>query len=296
MKADPSGAKGLEGRTFGFIGWGAESLAMLDALREWRPGIEKEAMAFGADSAGVPLGRTTPSLESLFRHAEVIFVEGSADFLTTHLPMVRLAISDRHILVLLGRGWSMAAMQDILQERKLARCMLLPTSPGTLRTMAYLTSPYFSPEERESFQSMFSALDLCVELKEESHFDVLKALAEFAPAALYTIIEAMADGVVMMGFPRAAAFKYLASLLHGAAGRILEGKTPPGELREQALSVEVAAAGLIEMESSGIRGTMMRAIQRAVDHRTVDYRADDRHRGKRPPSQPSPEEPYEHDG
>ncbi|MEE8434581.1 MAG: pyrroline-5-carboxylate reductase dimerization domain-containing protein [bacterium] len=286
MRADPSGCEGLAGQAFGFIGWGAESLAMLDVLREWRPGIEKEAMAFGADSANLPLERTTPSLESLFRKAEVIFVEGGPDFLASHLPIVRLAISDRHLLVLLGRGWSMAAMLDILKERKLARCMLLPSSPGTLRTMAYLTSPYFSPQERDLFQAMFSSLDLCVELKEESHFDVLQGLAEFAPAALYTIIEAMADGVVMMGFPRGAALKYLASLLHGSIERILEGKTPPGELREQALSVEVAAAGLIEMESSGIRGTMMRAVQRAVHHRG----------NKRHPSQPSPEEPYEYDG
>ena len=286
MTADPSGAEGLAGRTFGFIGWGPESLAMLDALREWRPGIEKEAMAFGADSAHLPLQRTTPSLESLFRHAEVIFAEGGPDFLASHLPTVRLAISDRHLLVLLGRGWSMAAMLEILKERKLARCMLLPSSPGTLRTMAYLTSPYLTPQERNFFQDMFSALDLCMELKEESHFDVLQGLAQFAPAALYTIIESMADGVVMMGFPRSAAFQYLASLLHGSAERILAGKTPPGELREQALSVEVAAAGLIEMESSGIRGIMMRAIQRAVDHGGK----------KRHSSQPSPQEPYQYDG
>ena len=286
MKDHPSGGTELAGRAFGFIGWGAESQAMLDALREWRPGIEKEALCFGADSANPPLERTTPSLESLFRNTEVIFAEGGPDFLALHLPMVRLAISDRHQLVLLGRGWSMAAMLDILKERKLARCMLLPSSPGTLRTMAYLTSPYFSPEERESFQAMFSSLDLCVELKDESHFEVLESLAEFAPAAIYTIIEAMADGVVMMGFPRAAALKYLASLLHGSIESILAGKTAPGELREQALSVEVAAAGLIEMESSGIRGIMMRAIQRAVDHRGK----------KRPPSQPSLQEPYQYDG
>ena len=36
-------------------------------------------------------------------------------------------------------------------------------------------------------------------------------------------MEAMADGVVMMGFQRAAAMQVLASLLHGAAQRVLEG-------------------------------------------------------------------------
>jgi pyrroline-5-carboxylate reductase len=178
--------------------------------------------------------------------------------------MIRLAISDRHVLVLLGADWSLAALLETLHERKLARCMLLPGSPEHLTTVAYYASPFLDPADREALRALFAHLELCVELREERHFDVLQGLADFAPAAFYTVMEAMADGVVMMGFSRSAALKLLASLLHGAARRVLEGEATAGQLREQALEIDVAAAGLIELESAGIRGALMRAMQRAV--------------------------------
>jgi pyrroline-5-carboxylate reductase len=184
--------------------------------------------------------------------------------LEPHLATIRLAISDRHALVLLGGGWSMAALLESLKERKLARCMLLPTSPGRLGALAFHTAPYFTPQERARLRALFAHLDPVVELGEERQFDVLQGLADFAPAAFYTVLEAMADGVVMMGFSRAAAMQVLASLLHGAAQRLLDGEGTAAQLREQALEVDVAAAGLIELESAGIRGALMRAVNKSV--------------------------------
>jgi len=248
----------------GFIGWGPESAALLDSLRRRYPDLESKAAALASAGERAPVGRVIPTLEGLFQACELVFVEGGPEVLEPHLPMIRLAISDRHVLVLLGRGWSLSALLRQLHERKLARCMLLPSPPGGTGSVAFFASPYFSPEERADFRGLFAHMDLCVELREEQHFDVLQGLADFAPAAFYTVMEAMADGVVMMGFQRAAAMQILATLLHGAALRVLEGQASPAQLREEALEVDVAAAGLIELESAGIRGALMRAMQRAV--------------------------------
>lgn len=248
----------------GFIGWGPESAALLDALRARFPDVDARATALAAGGAQAPGLRAVPSVEGLFQAAELVFAEGGPAALQAHLPVIRLAISDRHVLVLLGPGWSLQALLGQLHERKLARCVLLPTSPGTLSTLAFYASPYFAPEELAAFRALFAHLELCVELREERHFEVLQGLADFAPAAFYTVMEAMADGVVMLGFSRAVALKLLASLLHGAAQRVLEGAESPAQLREQALEIDVAAAGLVELESAGIRGAFMRAIQRAV--------------------------------
>jgi len=265
----------------GFIGWGPESAAMLAALRGRFPEIDARCTLLagsandagrgvdGAARAGAPAlppppARTLPSLEALFQGATLVFAEGGAAALAPHLPLIRLAISDRHVLVLLGGGWSLAALLTPLSERKLARCMLLAGRPGSPGTLAYFTAPYFSAEERAAFAGLFAHLELCVELREERHFELLQGLVDFAPAAFYTTLEAMADGVVMLGFSRAAAMRILASLLEGAARRVLEGEITPAQLREQALEVDVAAAGLIELESAGIRGALMRAIQKSV--------------------------------
>ena len=260
----------------GFIGWGSESAAVYEALKSIHPEIERNALALATNSLSTnslstdplaaPLPRFIPSLERLFGSAELIFAEGGHGALEPHLPMMRLAISDRHTVVLLGTGWSLGPLLEHLKERKLMRCMLQPSRPGQLGTLAYYATPYISPGELEAFRSLFGELELTTELKEESHFEVMRGLADFAPAAFYTILEAMADGVVMMGLSRAEALKFLTTLLLGSAQNIIGGTISPALLREQALEIEVAAAGLIEMESAGIRGTMMRAIQRAVQN------------------------------
>ncbi len=252
--------------TIGYIGWGPESAAMLETLQARYPGIADEAVTLAAAPRPGPLGRTLPSLEALFQSAEIIFAEGGQAVLEPHLPMVRLAISDRNVLVLLGAGWSVESLLHPLKERKLARCMLLPGPEGGHDGVAFYAAPYFAPEEREAFRDLFAHLGLCIELEEEAHFEVLHGLADFAPAALYTVLEAMADGVVMLGFSRSAALRFLASLLQGAARRIIHEDATASQLRERALEIDVAAAGLIELESAGIRGTMMRAVQRAVGH------------------------------
>jgi pyrroline-5-carboxylate reductase len=256
----------------GFIGWGPESAAMLEVLRRRFPDIDAAASALAGAAGPPPPARTLPSLEGLFQAARLIFVEGGRSALDPHLAMVRLAISDRHWLVLLGDDWSVEELLGHLKERKLARCMLLPTAPDTLGSLAYYATPFFPPQELAAFRELFSHLELCVPLQAEAHFEVLRGLADFAPAAFFTVLEALADGVVMMGFPRRAAMGYLASVLHGAAGRLLEPGSSAALLREQALESRVAAAGLIELEAAGIRGTLMRAIQRAVTHARPETR------------------------
>ena len=267
----PSGATSATGAapSAGFIGWGPESQAMLDVLRARFPDIGTQAALLAGSATDHPLERPAPTMESLFSTCNLIFAEGGMAFLEPHLATIRLAISDRHVLALLGGGWSMDDLLEVLKERNLVRCMLLPAQPEGTSHLAFLVSPHFSSGELAGFRDLFSHLKMRVELKAEAQFEVIRGLADFAPVALYTIIDAMADGVVMMGFPRAAALEYLASLLHAAALRMLEADTTPALLREQALTVDVAAAGLIELESAGIRGTMMRAIHRAVEHRGV---------------------------
>jgi pyrroline-5-carboxylate reductase len=269
----------------GFIGWGAESAAMLEVLRGRFADIDAHCALLAGSAAAPaegprpprapapevpavdvprPPARTLPSLEALFASARLVFAEGGPAALAPYLPMIRLAIADRHVLVLLGAGWSLEALAAPLNERKLARCMLLPGRPGAPASLAFHTSPHFTAAERADFAALFAHLELCVELREERHFELLQGLVDFAPAAFYTVLEAMADGVVLLGFSRTAALRILASLLEGAAQRVLDGERTTGQLREQALEVDVAAAGLIELESSGIRGALMRAIQKSV--------------------------------
>ncbi|MCZ6728915.1 MAG: pyrroline-5-carboxylate reductase, partial [SAR324 cluster bacterium] len=78
------------------------------------------------------------------------------------------------------------------------------------------------------------------------------------------ILDAMADGALMMGLPRAEAQRFMASVLLNAAQTMLESGKHPALLREEALQFNLAASGLMELESAGLRGLMMRTVERAV--------------------------------
>lgn len=250
----------------GFIGWSDESAAVFSLLQGRFEGLADGASILAQEGELSPLERRIPSVEGLFQGAGVIFASGGRDALEAHLPMIRLAISDNHVLVLLGGGWSMEELLGQLHERKLVRAMVLPVAQGSPGAVAFHFSPFFSENEARAFRELFGHLEMCIELQRESQIEVLRGLAEFAPAAFYTLLESLIDGVVAMGVPRPAALQYLTALLSGAVGRLLEGQGSPALLREQALEMEVAAAGLVELESAGMRGAVMRSIRKSVEH------------------------------
>jgi pyrroline-5-carboxylate reductase len=250
----------------GFIGWSDESAAVFSLLQGRFEGLAESASILAREGERSPLERRIPSVEGLFQTAGVIFASGGRDALDTHLPTIRLAISDSHVLVLLGDGWSLEELLGHLNERKLVRAMVLPVAQGSPGAVAFHLSPYFSEAEAQAFRELFGHLELCIELQQESQIEVLRGLAGFAPAAFYTLLESLIDGVVTMGVPRPAALQYLTALLSGAVGRLLDGEGSPARLREQALEMEVAAAGLVELESAGMRGAVMRSIRKSVEH------------------------------
>ena len=80
------------------------------------------------------------------------------------------------------------------------------------------------------------------------------------------MIEAMADGAVRMGLPRAQALALAAQTVKGAAEMVLTTGQHPGELKDQVGSPGgTTMAGIHALESGSFRGTVMNAIQSAAD-------------------------------
>ena len=96
---------------------------------------------------------------------------------------------------------------------------------------------------------------------DESHLDVLTAMAGSGPAYLYTVVEALIYGALRMGLPRDLALRSTAHTLIGASELLLASGKHPAELRDSVVTPGgVTIEGLYELEEGKVRTAFINAV------------------------------------
>lgn len=100
----------------------------------------------------------------------------------------------------------------------------------------------------------------------EAQLDAFLALTASGPAFVALVAEALADGAVAAGLPRALAQPLAFQTLSGTAA-LLEGKAlHPGQLKDMVSSpAGTTIAGLRELERAGLRSALLEAVLAAAD-------------------------------
>lgn len=100
---------------------------------------------------------------------------------------------------------------------------------------------------------------------DERHFDAVTALSASGPAFLYVVMEALADGGVKVGLPRAAALQLAAQATVGAARMVLDTGRHPALLKDEVTTpAGCTVDGIMELEDGGLRVTLIKAIVEAT--------------------------------
>jgi pyrroline-5-carboxylate reductase len=112
---------------------------------------------------------------------------------------------------------------------------------------------------------VFGSVGIAVLVK-ESLLDAVTGLSGSGPAYVYTIIEALADGGVLMGLPRDLALRLAAQTVAGSAEMVLQSNQHPGVLRDQVTSPGgTTIAGLEALERGGLRASLLAAVRAATE-------------------------------
>ncbi|KAI0647115.1 pyrroline-5-carboxylate reductase [Trametes meyenii] len=172
------------------------------------------------------------------------------------------------LLISILAGVTISQLQSMVEpSTRVVRAM--PNTPCKIRegmTVVSTLAPSDALElERAIILNIFSSIGRCRFL-EEKHFDACTALSGSGPAFACIFLEAMADGGVMMGLPRAEALELAAQTLQGAARMTLQAGTHPAQLKDAVTTPGgCTIAGLLAMEDGRVRSTIARAIQVATE-------------------------------
>jgi pyrroline-5-carboxylate reductase len=171
---------------------------------------------------------------------------------------------DGKVLVSIAAGVRTEQLARLVPGARIVRAM--PNTPSVIRQGMTVVVP--GPGADDATLGLVSRIFEAVgrvRVLEEKHLDVVTALSGSGPAFVCVIIEALADGGVMMGLPRDVAVELAAQTVQGAGRLVLETGRHPAALKDQVTTpAGCTIAGLLTMEDRGIRSTLARTIEEAA--------------------------------
>ena len=168
------------------------------------------------------------------------------------------------IFVSMLAGTSLDRLAELLgAEKKIIRIM--PNTPCAVGKGLTLVSANsrVTAAELADFKALMAESGLLDDLPEHL-IDAASAVSGCGPAYAYMFVEALADGAVKCGVPRAKAIRYAAQMLLGSAELVLESGQHPGALKDAVCSPGGSTiAGVAALEDRGFRGAAMAAVEAA---------------------------------
>ncbi len=147
-----------------------------------------------------------------------------------------LASEDSDALIIsIAAGVTIETLEKLLPGKRVIRVM--PNTPCLVgqSAAAFALGNLANDSDREIAHTIFGSVGIAMEVK-EVHLDAVTGLSGSGPAYVFQFIEALSDGGVRVGLPRAVATQLAAQTVKGAAEMVLQTGTHPGALKDTVCS------------------------------------------------------------
>ena len=259
-------------QTIGFIGTGNMGSAVARAVA--RSGLAETILLSNrtpakAEKLAAELPNSAQSSnEELARSAQLIFLGVKPQLMGLVLSPLKPILSsreDRFVLATMAAGLSCDQIQDLL-DLDCPVIRMMPNTPAAIGAgVVQYCGQGVTVEELDSFAALIAPAGL-VDPVPESLIDAASALSGCGPAFAYLFLEALSDGGVACGLPRAQALEFAAQMMLGAARLALESGKHPGELKDAVCSPGGSTIqGVRRLEEAGFRGAVMDAVIAACE-------------------------------
>lgn len=168
------------------------------------------------------------------------------------------------VIISIAAGVTLAALESALPGHRVVRVM--PNTPCLVGEAAcgFALGSLATENDRNLVSSLLSAVGVSVEVA-EGLLDAVTGVSGSGPAYVFQFIEALSDGGVRAGLPRAVATRLAAQTVKGAAEMVLKTGKHPGELKDAVTSPGgTTIAGVEALEKGGFRAATISAVTAAT--------------------------------
>ena len=256
----------------GFIGTGNMGRAMVKGLAQSGLYQQQDLYIYDrnltvAKELAQDLGiQSTETPQALVKACDRIIFAVKPNVLPAVLRALVPEVTADKVVISVAAGISLEKLASILgADHKIVRVM--PNTPALvgMGMSAVTQNDQVTQAELAEVLAIFASFGKA-EAVSESLIDAVVGVSGSAPAYVYLFIEALADGAVMEGMPRAQAYEFAAQTVMGSAQMVLETGQHPGELKDMVCSPGgTTIAAVKTLEEAGLRAAVIQAVQVAAE-------------------------------
>ena len=255
----------------GFIGAGKMASAMIEGLLS--KGLYKKDEIIACcksqttkDKVSKELGiKVTTDVASVFKSTDTVVlavkpnqIEG---ILTTNIE----ANSTKKLLISIAAGIKITTLERYVPDSRIIRVMPNVCCTVLESASSYTLGSKATKEDAEKVKKILEAIGIAFEVPEEK-IDAVTGLSGSSPAYMFMVIDALADGGVLMGLPRDVALKLAAQTMLGSAKTVLETGKHPDDLKDSVCSPGgTTIEGVKVLEDYGMRAAFIAAVQASAE-------------------------------
>lgn len=256
----------------GFIGMGNMAGAIACGIA--RSGYLKGSQMIAYDVVSSQLDKLdeygfakAESIEEIVENSEFVFIGVKPQVVESVLLPIKDQLKNKAVIsIVLGYGFE---KYNELLDASTRHIFVMPNTPAlVLNGMSLLEAEHSLTDDEWQFtKGLFESIGE-VEIIPSHLMGVAGTLSGCGPAFIYMVIEALADGAVKEGLPRASAYKLASQTVLGSGLMQLETGLHPGVLKDQVCSPGGSTiCGVEALEKGQIRADFMNAIGAAVHYK-----------------------------
>ena len=207
----------------------------------------------------------TVGVDSFIDDLDIVIISVKPKDAISAIKEIAGRVSEDTIIVSVVAGLPISEIENYFTTQTVIRVMPNVAISVSEGMSVISVGSKFSAAKVEIIKKFWSTVGRCVEL-DEKLMDAVTGLSGSGSAYAFLMIDALADGGVAAGLPRARSIELAAQTLLGAAKMVLETKEHPDVLRDKVTSpAGTTIEGIRTLEKYSVRSALIEAVISATN-------------------------------